>query len=71
MVFGQPGNRFPQVVVTRAVDIPVAVFIASGAGVALGEQQGTNQVQRQDNVLTNSPGYKTGTRSAGRQGAMP
>lgn len=69
VVFGQQGDRFPPVVVTRAVDIPVAVFIASGAGIALGEQQTTNQVQRRDD-LTTSQSNKGGQQSYPRQGGQ-
>lgn len=68
VIFGQQGDRFPPVVVTRAVDIPVAVFIASGAGIALGEQQTTNQVQRQDVDLAKSQSNKGGQQSTARQG---
>jgi prepilin-type N-terminal cleavage/methylation domain-containing protein len=47
VAFGQQGDRIPLVVVTRAVDLPVAAFIAQGAGIA-GAQSSTNAVQRQN-----------------------
>jgi hypothetical protein len=53
-------------VVTRAVDIPVALFIAQGTGAAPGLAGGggtTNQVQRR-NVDTSALPF----RSAGQQG---
>ena len=34
VVFGQQGDRLPPVTVTRSIDLPVAAFIAQGAGVA-------------------------------------
>ena len=51
VVFGERDGRFPPVVVTRAVDIPVAAF-ASRPGWRFPGQAGggntTNQVQRRD-----------------------
>jgi len=32
VVFGQQGDRVPPVVITRAVDIPVAAFLVQGGG---------------------------------------
>jgi type II secretory pathway pseudopilin PulG len=32
VIFGQQGNRVPPVVITRAVDIPVAAFLVAGGG---------------------------------------
>jgi prepilin-type N-terminal cleavage/methylation domain-containing protein len=50
VVFGQQGDRIPRVVVTRAVDIPVAAFISQANGGLLpgmpGAPSTTNQVQR-------------------------
>jgi general secretion pathway protein J len=52
VVFGQRGDRLPPVVVTRAVDIPVAAFISQGNGGLLPGMSGaastTNQVQRRN-----------------------
>ena len=53
VVFGQQGDRLPPVVVTRAVDIPVAAFIAQGngglpAGFPGATAETTNQVQRRN-----------------------
>lgn len=49
VVFGERDGRFPPVVVTRAVDIPVAATVAAG-GVLMpgGGANTTNQVQRRD-----------------------
>ena len=44
VMFGQQGDRLPPVVVTRAVDIPVAAFIAQNAGIPINEQSSTNEV---------------------------
>jgi len=53
VVFGQQGGRLPPVVVTRAVDIPVAAFISQGnGGLPTGfpgaTAETTNQVQRRN-----------------------
>lgn len=48
VAFGREGDRVPPVVVTRAIDLPVAMFIAQNAGIAGGGQSSTNAVQRQD-----------------------
>jgi prepilin-type N-terminal cleavage/methylation domain-containing protein len=58
VVFGHQGDRLPPVVVTRAVDIPVALFIAQGTGMG-GAENSTNQVQRRDidtSTLTGNAG---------------
>jgi general secretion pathway protein J len=53
VVFGERGGRFPPVVVTRAVDIPVAAFVAAGgiSGQTSAENT-TNEVQRRSVDLT-------------------
>ena len=53
VAFGQPGDRLPPVIVTRAVDIPVAAFIAQGSGALAPGAPGataetTNEVRRRD-----------------------
>jgi prepilin-type N-terminal cleavage/methylation domain-containing protein len=63
VVFGHQGDRLPPVVVTRAVDIPVALFIAQGTGIG-GMQNSTNQVQRRDidvSTLTGNTGAPLAT----------
>jgi prepilin-type N-terminal cleavage/methylation domain-containing protein len=49
VVFGHEGDRLPRVAVTRAVDIPVALFVAQGVSLG-GIRNSTNQVplQKQD-----------------------
>jgi hypothetical protein len=55
VVFGKQGDRLPPVVVTRAVDIPVAAFLVQGGLVpGLMPGQGATQVPRRD-VDTSTP----------------
>jgi general secretion pathway protein J len=63
VVFGHQGDRLPPVVVTRAVDIPVALFISQGTGIG-GSENSTNQVQRRDidtSTLTGNTGAQVPT----------
>ncbi|HXI82870.1 MAG TPA: prepilin-type N-terminal cleavage/methylation domain-containing protein [Verrucomicrobiae bacterium] len=48
VVFGQPGDQIPPVTVTRAIDLPVADFIARGTNPMLAPLSSTNEVQRRD-----------------------
>jgi hypothetical protein len=48
VVFGEQGGRLPPITVTRAIDLPVAKFIAEGAGIPGGGLSNTNAVTRQD-----------------------
>ena len=48
VVFSQQDAKAPPVVVTRAVDLPIAAFVAQGIGIAGGGQSNTNSVQRRD-----------------------
>jgi type II secretion system protein J len=48
VVFGQPGDQIPPVTVTRAIDLPVADFIAHGSNPMLPPLSSTNEVQRRD-----------------------
>lgn len=63
VVFGERDGRFPPVVVTRAVDIPVATTVAAG-GIPLPGATGgintTNQVQRRDVDSLTAPGNNGG-----------
>ncbi len=66
VVFGQTGGRLPPVVVTRAVDIPVAAFIAQGtsglpAGFPGATAETTNQVQRRNVGPSGLQGNTRGT----------
>jgi general secretion pathway protein J len=56
VAFGQPGGRIPPVVVTRAVDLPVAAFVALGVGIAGGGQANTNGVTTQPNPTPQTSG---------------
>ena len=47
VVFGQQGDRLPPVVVTRAIDLPVATFIAESGGMPV-PQGSAGEVERQD-----------------------
>jgi len=62
VVFGHQGDRLPPVVVTRAVDIPVALFIAQGTGLP-GMQNATNAPPNPTLSTLQSQGY-TGTKTA-------
>ena len=63
VVFGEQGDRLPPVVVTRAVDLPVAPFIAQTGGVAVPSGL-PGEVQRQDtNTLAGSRSSGTGQSS--------
>lgn len=69
VAFGQPGDRLPPVVFTRAVDIPVAAFVASGPagipGLLPGGAGGsTNQVQRRGVNIVGAPGMGGGTQQS-------
>ena len=69
VVFGQPGDRLPPVVVTRAIDLPVADFIASPGGIpglGGGSPSTTNQVQRRNVDIS---GMQSG--SVGQQSQQP
>lgn len=58
VMFGERDGRFPPVVVTRAVDIPVAAFVAAGGAPMPGMVGGvstTNQVQRRNIDSTAAP----------------
>jgi prepilin-type N-terminal cleavage/methylation domain-containing protein len=47
VVFGQQGDRLPPVVVTRAIDLPVAPFVSESGGIPITEGS-PGEVQRQD-----------------------
>jgi prepilin-type N-terminal cleavage/methylation domain-containing protein len=59
VVFGQPGDHIPPVTVTRAIDLPVADFIAHGTNPMLPPLSSTNEVPR------------GGRQAQGQQGAAP
>jgi prepilin-type N-terminal cleavage/methylation domain-containing protein len=71
VVFGEQGGRFPPVVVTRGVDLPVAAFIAQNAGVAGGGQSNTNGVQRREVDLSGSPNSGSGQSASVPPGISP
>jgi hypothetical protein len=50
VVFGQPGDTLPPVTVTRAVDLPVADFIAHAAMPGMPMPNSTNEVQRRSDI---------------------
>lgn len=60
VMFGQQGDRLPPVVVTRAVDLPVAAFIAQNAGVAPNGQSSTNAVERRAVDISGSQNSRGG-----------
>jgi hypothetical protein len=70
VAFGQQGDRMPPVVVTRAIDLPVAAFIAQGAGIG-GDQSSTNAVQRRDVDTSGSQGNSGGQSSSVPPGMSP
>jgi prepilin-type N-terminal cleavage/methylation domain-containing protein len=68
IVFGQPGGQIPPVTVTRAIDLPVADFIAHGANALLPPLSSTNEVQRRTADSLGLPN-NNGGQSPGQQGA--
>lgn len=50
VAFGQQSDRLPPVVVTRAIDLPVATFIAQNTGVAPNGQTTTNGVSLRHDI---------------------
>jgi hypothetical protein len=50
VVFGQPGDQIPPVTVTRAIDLPVADFIAHSSNPGLPALSSTNEVQRRSDI---------------------
>ena len=68
VVFGQPGDQIPSVTVTRAIDLPVADFIARGSNPMLPQLSSTNEVQRRD-VDTTGSQNNSGGQQRGRQGS--
>ena len=64
VVFGQPGDQIPPVTVTRAIDLPVADFIAHGTIPSLAPLSSTNEVQRRTLDSLGLP-----TNNGGQQGA--
>jgi general secretion pathway protein J len=69
VAFGQEGDRVPPVVVTRAIDLPVAAFIAQNAGA--GGQSSTNAVQRRDADVSGTQGSADGQSSSVPPGMSP
>ena len=71
VVFGQPGDQIPSVTVTRAVDLPIADFIAHGSNPMLPGLSSTNEVQRRDvdttGSATNNGGQSGGSILGGMQ----
>ncbi len=71
VVFGQPGDQIPPVTVTRAIDLPIADFIAHGANALLPPLSSTNEVQRRDGDTsgssTNNGGQPGGSILGGMQ----
>ena len=63
VVFGQPGDQIPPVTVTRAIDLPVADFIAHGANPLLPPLSSTNPV-------TKGGGQPQGQRGSSLPGGM-
>jgi len=74
VVFGQPGDQIPQVTVTRAIDLPVADFIAHSANALLPPLSSTNEVQRRDadtsGSVTNNGGQSPGQPGGSILGGM-
>ena len=74
VVFGQPGDQIPPVTVTRAIDLPVADFIAHGSNPMLPPLSSTNEVQRRDvgssGSLNNNGGQPQGQQGAPLPGRM-
>jgi prepilin-type N-terminal cleavage/methylation domain-containing protein len=68
VVFGQPGDQIPPVTVTRAIDLPVADFVAHGSIPGLPQLSSTNEVQRRDADSLGLPN-NNGGQSQGQQGA--
>jgi len=68
VVFGRPGDQIPSVTVTRAIDLPVADFVAHGTIPGLPQLSSTNEVQRRD-VGTSGSLNNNGGQSQGQQGA--
>lgn len=48
VVFGQKGARIPPIVVTRAIEIPIAEFAMITGGKGFSQQNTTNEVTRRD-----------------------
>jgi len=55
VAFGGTDGRTPPVVMTRAVDIPVAQFSLATRGLPMNQQSTTNQIERRDINLLPSP----------------
>ncbi len=71
IVFGQQDDRLPPVVVTRAIDLPVAPFIAQTGGIAL-NQGSAGEVQLQDtNNLAESRKTNAGQSSPATGSSTP
>jgi prepilin-type N-terminal cleavage/methylation domain-containing protein len=70
VAFGQQGDRLPPVVVTRAIDLPVAVFIAQGAGISPNGQP-MSAVQRQNVNTSGAQNNSGGSTGSGGSPAMP
>jgi len=68
VVFGKPGDQIPSVTVTRAIDLPIADFIAHGSNPMLPPLSSTNEVQRRD-VDTTGTQTTGGGQQRGRQGS--
>ncbi len=70
VVFGQPGDTIPPVTVTRAVDLPVADFIAKAINPGATPMTSTNDVQRRTVDISGS-GSNGGQQPPGQTQAQP
>lgn len=60
VTFGKPGDQLPPVTVTRAVDLPVADFIAHSSNPGLPQLSSTNEVQRRAGDISGSQNSSSG-----------
>ena len=73
VMFGRQGDRLPPVVVTRAIDIPVAAFIAQNVGVTMSSGP-VDPIQKQPVPAAGtqkSSGGESSTSSGSTRGGMP
>jgi prepilin-type N-terminal cleavage/methylation domain-containing protein len=65
VVFGEQGDRLPPVVVTRAVDLPVAAFVSQNSGLmpTLGPVE---QVQRRQVEISGTQNNTSGTQNSNK-----